>query len=181
MNRWPATDSWDGEGAQLSRSEQALARRTDPAGTKAHALERIERAQERARAEQARKELAEQRRVRSELESRLKDATARLKEVEKRGRAAKPKAAAQQPAGFNAVEFHRDLMAAAKGLGIKRQAELAKDAGVPEADITNMRKGLAPTLATVLLLCDWAGMNPLQYLVRLAPGAANDASAEAVA
>lgn len=97
--------------------------------------------------------------------------------------APKPRAQAPQPepASFDAVRFHADLKTAARQLGVTTQPELAKDAGVREQAIQCMKRGLAPSLATCLVLCDWAGLDPLQYLVRLAPAAANDSSVGAAA
>jgi hypothetical protein len=92
----------------------------------------------------------------------------------------KPKAA-PEPAGFNAVQFHCDVMKAARQLGVTRASDLAKDAGVRLPAIRGMRHGIAPSLATLLLLCEWSGLNPLHYIIHLAPAAANDTEARAAA
>lgn len=86
-----------------------------------------------------------------------------------------------EAAGFDAVRFHSALTTAARQLGVKTQRAVAAEVGVQEDTITRMKRGLAPSLATCLLLCDWAGLNPLDYLLRLAPAAANDSTARAAA
>lgn len=95
----------------------------------------------------------------------------------------KPAAAAphRDVAAFNAVQFHLDFRAAARQLGTKNLNQLAAETGVAASAIRNMARGITPSLATVLLLCDWAGMNPLHYLIRLDEPAANDSHARGAA
>jgi hypothetical protein len=88
---------------------------------------------------------------------------------------------AQESAAFNAVAFHKELVAAAKQLGVKTMPALAKDTGVRPQAIAMMRRGIAPSLATFLQLCDWAGLDPMRFLVQIAPAAANDAEAQVAA
>lgn len=61
-------------------------------------------------------------------------------------------------AGFNAVQFYTDLMNAARQLGVKTQAALARDTRVDLNTIQRMRRGLAPSLATALLLAAWCSI-----------------------
>lgn len=74
--------------------------------------------------------------------------------------------AASSDIGFDSVRFHEDLMKAARELGVKYQRDVAAEVGIERSCINRLGRGLSPSIATCLALCDWSGLNPLAYLIR---------------